>query len=117
LNALGELVLGGRAGRIVKIAARRVDLGEIERGLRSVAGVRDAFAMPHPQRADALAAAVVADQDPTALRAQLREKLSAWKIPDRLLVLPEFPLTARGKTDTRRLRALLGETGGERSPR
>jgi non-ribosomal peptide synthetase component E (peptide arylation enzyme) len=37
----------------------------------------------------------------------LRTKLAPWKIPERLLVLPEFPYTARGKTDRRRIAALL----------
>lgn len=111
LNADGELVLLGRAGRLVKIAGRRLNLGEVEAALRGVPGVREAFVAAHPARADALAAAVVAAGAVTAreLRAQLAGRLAPWKIPERLLVLAEFPTTARGKTDTRRLRALLAE--------
>jgi len=107
LNELGELVLLGRAGRVVKIAARRLDLAEIEAALRDVPGVRDACAMAHPQLADALAAAVAADLPPAELRKALRMKMALWKIPERLLVLPELPHTARGKTDRRRIAALL----------
>jgi acyl-CoA synthetase (AMP-forming)/AMP-acid ligase II len=47
---------------------------------------------------------------PSALRAALGPRLAAWKIPARILVLKEFPVTARGKTDRRRLTALLAET-------
>jgi long-chain acyl-CoA synthetase len=107
LNAHGELVLLGRTGRMVKIAGRRLDLTEIETTLRSVPGVRDALAVPHPARPDELAAALATDLSANAVRDALRERLAAWKIPRRLIVLPAFPLTARGKTDRRALRALL----------
>jgi fatty-acyl-CoA synthase len=41
------------------------------------------------------------------VREALRARLAAWKIPRRLIVLPAFPLTARGKPDTRALQKLL----------
>jgi acyl-coenzyme A synthetase/AMP-(fatty) acid ligase len=111
LNELGELVLRGRTGRLVKIAGRRLNLAEIETALRAVPGVRDAHAIAHPARADALAAAVAAELTPAELRRQLGARLAAWKIPERLLVLPEFPHTVRGKIDRRRLEALLSAGG------
>lgn len=107
LNAAGELVLLGRAGRMIKIAGRRIDPAEIEQALRELPGVNDAFVAPHPERADALAAVVASREFGPALREALRAKIAAWKIPKKMLVVPEFPLTARGKTDTRRLRELL----------
>jgi len=108
LDAQGELVLLGRTGRFVKVGGRRLNLGEVETALRAIPGVRDAFAALHAGRADALAAAVAGAIAPDALRGALRERLAPWKIPRRLVVLPELPVTARGKTDTRRLRELLG---------
>jgi long-chain acyl-CoA synthetase len=108
INAHGELVLLSRAGRMVKIAGRRLDLTELETALRRVPGVRDALAAPHPARPDELAAALATDLSANAVRGALRERLAAWKIPRRLLVLPAFPVTARGKTDTRALQKLLG---------
>ncbi len=107
LDAAGELVLLGRSGRTVKIAGRRLDLAEVERALRQLPGVRDAFVSPHADRADALAAVVATDRPPAELRVALRDQLASWKIPKRLVALPAFPLTVRGKTDTRRLSALL----------
>jgi acyl-coenzyme A synthetase/AMP-(fatty) acid ligase len=107
LNAQGELVLFGRAGRSVKIAGRRIELGEIEKLLRSVPGVREAFAMIHPTRADALAAAVAGEIAADALRRELRIRTALWKIPERLLVLSEFPVTERGKLDRRKLEKLI----------
>ena len=107
-NAEGELVLRGRAGRFVKIAGRRLNLAEVEHALKRLPGVRDALVVPHPARADALAAAVASDRAASELREALRGQLASWKIPKKLIVLPAFPLTARGKTDSARLRGLLG---------
>lgn len=107
LNEFGEIVLGGRAGRTVKIAGRRLDLAEVESALRAVPGVREAHAIAHPGRADALAAAVAAELAPAELRRRLGEHLAAWKIPERLVVMAELPHTARGKIDRRRIAGML----------
>jgi len=107
IGADGELVLLGRTGRGVKIAGRRLDLAEIEVALRSLPAVRDAYVVAHPSRADALAAAVATELSVGELRAELGRRVAAWKIPERWVVLGEFPITARGKTDTRRLKTLL----------
>ncbi len=107
LNALGELVLRGRVGRMIKVAGRRLDLAEVEQTLRAVPGVREAWACVHPRKPDAVAAAVVSDQAAGEIRAALGARVASWKIPDRLLALPDFPMTARGKLDTRALRSLL----------
>ena len=106
-NEHGELVLQGRAGRLVKIAGRRLDLGDLERALRTIPGVNDAFVALHPQNIDELAAVLATSIDAAALRVLLRRELAAWKVPRRVVVVPEFPLTARGKTDARALQALL----------
>ena len=111
-NEKGELVLEGRAGRFVKIAGRRLNLAEVEQALRRLPGVRDALVAPHPERADALAAVVATDVEAETLRAALRGQMASWKIPKKIVVLPAFPLTARGKTDARRLREMLTEKTG-----
>jgi acyl-coenzyme A synthetase/AMP-(fatty) acid ligase len=105
LNGNGELVLLGRTDRVVKIGGRRVDLAEIESALRAVPGVRDAFA--HLTSGARLTAAVSADAGAADIRAHLRARLAAWKVPSRIIALPQFPATARGKTDTRKLRQVL----------
>jgi len=107
LNALGELVLLGRTGRMVKIASRRLDLTALELEIKKLPGVRDAYAAPHPSRPDELACALATDLSAADARALLHRSLTAWKIPKRLIVLKEFPLTPRGKTDTKSLRAAL----------
>ena len=107
LAADGELVLLGRAGRFVKIGGRRLNLAEIEQALKQVAGVRDAFVVAHAERADALAAALATDHSADVIRTALRERLASWKIPKKLVRLPAFPITPRGKTDTAKLRHML----------
>ena len=107
LDAGGELVLLGRAGRTVKIAGRRLDLAEVENALLALPGVHAACVLAHPQRPDALLAAVAADRPGTELRAQLAERLAPWKIPARILASPELPHTARGKLDRRAVGKLL----------
>lgn len=107
LNAFGELVLLGRAGRMIKIAGRRLDLTELELSLKRLAGIRDAAVFPHPQRPEELAAALATSLSLEEARSLLRQELAPWKVPRRLLVLTEFPLTSRGKTDTQALRERL----------
>lgn len=103
----GRLVLLGRAGRLVKIAGRRLDLGELENTLRAIPDIADAFVAPHPDAPEHLAAVLATPLAPLPLRALLRTHLAPWKIPRRLVPVPAFPLTARGKPDLAALRALL----------
>jgi acyl-CoA synthetase (AMP-forming)/AMP-acid ligase II len=108
LDERGELVLLGRAGRFVKIAGRRVNLAEIEQALKRLTGVADAFVTSHAERTDALAAAVLTNRAAEEIRQDLRATLAPWKLPKKIMPLTAFPLTSRGKTDTRRLRSMLG---------
>lgn len=113
VNAQGEVTLLGRAGRVVKIGGRRLELGEIEAAVKALPGVREAWAAAHPERVDALAIVVAGEADVAGLKAGLRAKLAPWKVPERWVMVREFPLTARGKTDTRALRArIAGEADG-----
>jgi long-chain acyl-CoA synthetase len=112
LNEWGELVLLGRVGRLAKIAGRRIDLGELESSLRQIPGVSDAYVVPHPTKAEELAAAVQTELNERVLRDALSAQLPAWKIPRRLVCLQQFPLTGRGKTDAAALRRSLGSRTG-----
>ncbi len=103
----GCLRLEGRLGRTVKLAGRRLELGEVERALRNVSGVTDAWVQPAPDREGALQAAVASLRPAGDIRRELREILAAWKIPRKILTLPQLPQTSRGKTDAVRLAALV----------
>lgn len=107
LNAAGELVLHGRTGRFVKIGGRRANLIEIEQVLKKIPGVRDAHVEPHPMRAESLAAVIAGEVTAEQLTDALRLHLAAWKIPKKFVIIASFPLTARGKTDNKKLSDLL----------
>jgi acyl-CoA synthetase (AMP-forming)/AMP-acid ligase II len=110
LNARGELVLLGRAGRMLKIAGRRLDPAEVENALRALPGVRDVFVAAHPARPDALAAVVASDDAAPVVaewRARLAQRMAAWKIPDKIHIVPALPVTQRGKPDRAALSRLL----------
>jgi long-chain acyl-CoA synthetase len=103
LDARGSIVLLGRRGSVVKIAGRRINLAEITARLRQLDGVRDAWVAIDGSENYVLGAAVVADRTATELRALLLRDTPTWKLPKRWAVLAEFPVTARGKLDTRAL--------------
>lgn len=107
IDARGQIVLLGRRGATVKIAGRRVNLGEVLARVRRLAGVREAWVGVSETGEATLGAAVVAQRTAGELKASLLADIAPWKVPKKWAVLAELPLTARGKLDTRRLRARL----------
>lgn len=107
LNPQGEIVLQGRVGRTVKVAGRRLDLGEVENALRARPQVEEAVVLPDPRRVDSMVAVVATRLAPRVLRESLAAVLASWKIPDRWVLLDELPRTARGKVDRAALVALV----------
>jgi acyl-CoA synthetase (AMP-forming)/AMP-acid ligase II len=104
LRPNGEVVLFGRRGLMVKIAGRRVNLAEVAARLRRIPGVRDVWVGVGPGAEPALGAALATCLKREDIRTALRADTAAWKIPRHWLLLGDFPLTARGKTDTEALR-------------
>jgi D-alanine--poly(phosphoribitol) ligase subunit 1 len=109
----GVLHFRGRRDRQLKIAGHRIELAEIELAANSLPGVRNCIAFPvdgpdgTPER---LALAYVvprsdadpprpADSDPLGVHAQLRELLPAYLVPQVVLGLARYPVTANGKID------------------
>jgi len=115
LDGRGRLSLNGRLGRTVKIAGRRVNLGEIEACMRRIAGVREAWAGIGPGPHPALGAALATDRAASEIRAELLADTAPWKIPKKWIVLAALPLTGRGKVDARLLSARLFGQGANES--
>jgi long-chain acyl-CoA synthetase len=109
ISPLGELALLGRSDRVVKVAGRRVDLAEIEAALRALPGVRDARVQLADGGDGVLAAAVATELAPAEVRRLMRTAAASWKIPSRIVALAEFPVTPRGKIDSRKLRQILSQ--------
>jgi acyl-coenzyme A synthetase/AMP-(fatty) acid ligase len=107
MNARGELTLLGRHGKVIKIAGRRVNLGEVQARLRRVRGVEDAWIGASEGAEPVLGAVAVSARPAAELRAELQSQLPSWKVPKKWAVVSTWPLTDRGKVDTRALRALV----------
>ncbi|MDF2255180.1 Pls/PosA family non-ribosomal peptide synthetase [Streptantibioticus ferralitis] len=107
------LAFVGRADDQVKIAGRRVELGEIDTALRALPGVRAAAAAVHSTAAagQVLVGYVVPDEsvadgrsrfDVAAARHHLRGRLPPPLVP-RIAVIQELPTSTSGKIDRRAL--------------
>jgi amino acid adenylation domain-containing protein len=110
----GELEFLGRTDHQVKIRGYRVEPGEIRAALlrRPEVGEAVVAAYPAPSGGQRLAAFVIpvtADHrlDLSGLRKALAEDLPEYMVPALIRQVPEIPLTANGKVDTRALGALL----------
>jgi len=116
-NAEGLLFFKGRLGDLIKTAGANVTPREVELVLETLPEVLQAHVVgvPHAERGENVAAAVVLAEDAPAnaetLRASLRQELSAYKIPRHFVFLTasDLPMTDTGKLDRRRLARLVAE--------
>ena len=105
----GEIDFLGRADSQVKIRGFRVEPGEIEATLSEIQGVRQAVvvARDHISKGLGIVAYLLCEPgaalDPAELRRRLQSLLPAYMVPDAFCFVDEFPLTASGKIDRRRL--------------
>ena len=109
-NEQGELRLLGRTGTVANVGGRKVDPAEIERVLRALPAVTDAWVgvRTRPGGDDYLVAAVETRRSREEILTLLAGQLSGWQVPRRLIALTLFPRTTRGKTDREKLEAKLG---------
>ncbi|KAH8431109.1 uncharacterized protein LDX57_008770 [Aspergillus melleus] len=100
----------GRADDQVKHQGFRVELGEIDRVLRSHVAVQAAVVAQQPpsaNRMDSLVAFVIVGQaeevNAESLVEFARQHLPSYMVPDTVEMVNEFPLTAHGKVDRQEL--------------
>jgi amino acid adenylation domain-containing protein len=106
----GELLFLGRLDEQVKIAGHRVEPGEVEQALGAHPGVRQAAVLAREdlaghKRLVAYASLQDSQGGEPELRDHLAERLPAYMLPASIEILPELPLSARGKIDRRALPA------------
>lgn len=105
----GNIEYLGRIDFQVKIRGLRVELGEIEEALLSHPSVAEALVLvQNPESADPKLVAYVVPfgnklSASTELRQYLGRRLPAHMVPNFVIPVPEFPVTAHGKTDRKRL--------------
>jgi o-succinylbenzoate---CoA ligase len=121
----GRLRVIGRADDIIITGGVNIAPAAVERALLEHSGVREAcvFGVDDPEWGQAVVAAVVPAEPGSppavdALRAEVREQVSAAAAPKRVVFLPELPLRGPGKTDRKALLALLtaGRRDGQGEP-
>lgn len=108
----GDIQYVGRTDHTVKVRGFRVDLGDVERALLRQPGVQQAAAMladPSSDNPPLVAFFAPATTGHGEVLAGLRAALPAYMIPSPVVGLDEFPLTASGKVDRRRLLADYGQ--------
>jgi acyl-CoA synthetase (AMP-forming)/AMP-acid ligase II len=112
----GYLWYAGRRDDMFKVKGATVYPTEVEGGLRTVAGVAQAFVTDVAGAGGAaeVAALVVSALETAALADAARARLSAFKVPTLWLVVatPDgVPMSATGKVDKPALQRLLLERG------
>lgn len=115
------LFFEGRADSQVKMFGYRIELGDIESNLRALPLVRDAVVLPVVKEGavEAIAAFVIitegafpAETTDAMKIAKVKEQLAAvvpaYMVPRKVILMPNFPMTANGKADRKELSKLLG---------
>jgi acyl-coenzyme A synthetase/AMP-(fatty) acid ligase len=113
--ALGDdgFVHLGRLDDVVKIAGRRVALGDVERRVRAVAGVGDVavLALPAPDgRGEMLAVVVAGAIAADVIRSELARFFDAVVVPRKIVCVDRLPREDTGKLMRSRLLALLQQS-------
>ncbi|MBO5575368.1 MAG: amino acid adenylation domain-containing protein [Ruminococcus sp.] len=102
----GDIAILGRNDDQVKLRGLRIELGEVEKSILSLEGVKQAVAIIGKiNSAEHLCAYYCADSSitPEIVREHISKRLAAYMIPSCLIRMDSMPQTPNGKTDVRRL--------------
>jgi len=114
LDAAGYLSITGRLKEIINRGGEKISPREVDEVLLDHPAVEQAvtFALPHDKLGEEVAAAVVLRQGKQASERELREfvakRLADFKVPRKVLLLPEIPKGATGKLQRIGLAQKLG---------
>lgn len=109
-DADGYLSILGRAKDLVITGGLNVYPAEVEAALDDLPGVAASavIGVPHPDFGEAVVACLVAGKgvrlDGDSVRSALRDRLAAFKIPKRVVILDDLPRNAMGKVQKAELR-------------
>ena len=104
----------GRADTVIKVAGKRFSTNEVVGAATAAPGVDQAAAVTYQRYGEVAVALFVAarageELSIHELRADLGQRLAAFKLPRTIRVLPELPRLSTGKVDLRRLRELAAQ--------
>ena len=103
LDEEGYLFITGRLKEIINRGGEKISPREIDEVLLTCPGVRQAvaFAAPHPSLGEDIAAAVVLKEGADVTEAMMREfaidRLPAFKVPSRIIIVDDIPKGPTGK--------------------
>ena len=106
----GYLSIVGREKDLIISGGLNVYPAEIEALLDALPGVRESavIGLPHPDFGEAVTAVLVVKEeevlDERAVRARLGKELAAFKVPKRIVFVPDLPRNAMGKIQKKVLR-------------
>jgi len=112
----GYIVITGRLKEIINRGGEKISPREVDEVLMDHPAVQQCvtFALPHDKLGEEVAAAVVLREGAQAGEKDLREfaakRLADFKVPRKILILPEIPKGATGKTQRIGLAQKLGLT-------
>jgi long-chain acyl-CoA synthetase len=111
----GFLTLHGRIAEVIVRGGEKIHASQVESELGALESVAEAavVGVPDDVLQERVAACVVERPghtfDAAGARADLRERIADYAVPDRFLVVDELPRNANGKIDRARVRAALEE--------
>jgi acyl-CoA synthetase (AMP-forming)/AMP-acid ligase II len=112
----GTLYFKGRLGDMIKTGGANVTPSEVEEAMVALPQIKHAYVVgvPHPERGQNVAAAVVLEGDPLQaipeLKKAIKGQLSAYKVPKHLYLYADntdLPFTDSGKIEKKKLAKLL----------
>ncbi|HVN77326.1 MAG TPA: fatty acid--CoA ligase family protein [Thermoanaerobaculaceae bacterium] len=117
VDARGRVTLTGRVGESLNVAGKKVHPEEVRRVLEEIPGVRRAVVtgLPDPHRGQLVAAVVEVERAATltvhAVLSGCRARLAPHKVPRRVVIVDELPVSERGKVRKEVVMQLLAGGG------
>jgi acyl-coenzyme A synthetase/AMP-(fatty) acid ligase len=115
-----RVIFVGRDGDMIKSAGSNVSPGEVEMELQALDGVHNAYVvgLPDKERGQLVVAAIIVREGATldfaAIEAQLRKRLSSYKVPRAYVEITrdEVPMLHSNKIARRQVAAMMAERLG-----
>jgi len=100
----GELEFRGRQDRQVKVRGYRVEMGEVEKGMKEEGGVKEAAVEVRGEGEEKRLVGYVVwkegeERGVGEMRERLKKKLPEYMVPSVIVEMEEMPLNANGKVD------------------
>lgn len=98
----GTIIFCGRKDNQVEINGYRVELGEIDSCFKEL-GLKDVITLFSDKELIVYTTSQLSDSEKQHFREKSRENLASYMVPNRIISIPEFPITINGKVDRKKL--------------